>query len=112
MAPESEARLRNNSQGQHKVHVMANIGPATPIAARNLGWLQLLQLLANAEPKTYYMESAISFENGLPIMGRTATYPDGFSMVLTHLEYDYVRGLRTMSHEGINYNTTLFGASV
>lgn len=112
VAPNSYAKLVDTTTGIHKTLIL-DIGPATRETALNLAWLQLLQSLALAQSRTYFLNSGgIDAGLGMPTVGETVQFSDGFIGLVDSATYTNDHGARSLEVRAINYNTTLFGAGV
>jgi len=109
VAPQSEAKLRDSTMGQHKCLEPLDIGPATRAVASNLGVLQLLQSLALTQTRNYGVESVALDEAGSPRMGETELMPDGFSGLCDYAHLSYYEGARAVDMRLVNFATTLLG---
>lgn len=108
VAPASTAKLRNALMGQHRTGTL-DVGPATREIALNLAWLQLLGGLAMSEVREYTVSTVQGLRAGVPIIGETVQFEDGFAGVVDYWRYTNNSGFRELGIRVINFNTEIIG---
>ncbi|HYE70507.1 MAG TPA: hypothetical protein VD932_03185 [Aquabacterium sp.] len=102
------SKLLDVHMGQFDVGRLS-IGPATREVARNMGWIALLQSLAQSTSRTYVIGSAALDREGIAEVGETVSFSDGYSGVADSVTYSAAGGRRQLTIRAVDFRSAVTG---
>jgi hypothetical protein len=116
VAADAAGKLLDAHMGQHDCGELS-IGPATREVARGMGWIALLQSLAQTRSRTYAISSRALEREGIAQAGETVEFSGGdalsggepFTGVIDTAAYTTIAGRRTLTLRAVDYASDLTG---